>query len=362
MKRRSTTSPRGRSTKSAQSAVVADEVARLRAGGQRLGERREQPLREHRGVGVERVPGVGVGLGADTCEGRSGCRVVGLAVDEQAALGVGGVGGVRREPPSHEPHVEPEVVDDATGQEAHEVGVAGEPRVDALERLRRHGGAAEVVVALEEQHGEAGAGEVGGGREAVVAAAEDHDVVGHPTSVRDAADAASRGAATAADAAYRSRDHRPGRRPRHPLDAVVRARQLRPAHGAHARDDADRARDGRRDHAADHRGGAEVAGEQRALGADQVAQRVHRGGDLHPLGAVVERQQHAREDHQREQQRLVHHPEHPVAVAAGERERVAERAEADAEHREHQRGRRRGPARRGGTRTAPPRARRSCPG
>ncbi len=47
-----------------------------------------------------------------------------------------------------------------------------------------------MVVALEEQHGEAGAGEVGGGREAVVAAAEDHDVVGHPTSVRDASDAA----------------------------------------------------------------------------------------------------------------------------------------------------------------------------
>ena len=209
---------------SSQTAVVADEVARLGAGRQRLGEGREQPLREPGGLGVERVPGVGVALGADAGEGGDGCRVVGLAVDEQAALGVGGVGRVRREAPSHEPHVEPEVVDDAPGKEAHEVGVAGEPRVDALERLRRDGGAAEVVVALEEEHGEAGAGEVGGGREAVVSAAEDHDVVGHPTSVRDAR---MRIAARCRDARIgdRSRDHRPGRRPRHPLDAVVRARQ-----------------------------------------------------------------------------------------------------------------------------------------
>jgi hypothetical protein len=127
---------------------------------------------------------VGVALRAHTRECGDGCLVARLSVDEQSALRVARVGRVRRVPPAHEAHVETEVVDDALREQAHEIGVPGESRVDALEGLRRDRGPAEVVVALEQEHGETGAGEVGGGGEAVVSAADDHDVVGHPSRLR----------------------------------------------------------------------------------------------------------------------------------------------------------------------------------
>ncbi len=158
-------------------AVVADERPCLVARRQRFRQRGEEPLGEAHRVGVERVPRRSIDLGADAGEGGDGCRIVGLAIDEQPPIGVARVGRVRGEAAAHESHVEAEVVDDALRQQAHEVRVPGEARVDAVERLRRHGCAAEVVVALEEQHAEARAGEVGGRREAVVSAADDHDVV-----------------------------------------------------------------------------------------------------------------------------------------------------------------------------------------
>jgi hypothetical protein len=179
-------------------AVVADERSCLVAGRQGLGERGEELLREARGVGVEGVPGARIALGADAGERSDGCLVAGLAIDEQAASGVARVGRVGRVAATHQLHVEAEFVDDAPGQQAHEVGVSREPRVDALEGVRRDRSAAEVAVAFEQQHIEAGAGEVGGGSEAVVAAADDDDVtvfalvallavLGHPQSVSGAA-------------------------------------------------------------------------------------------------------------------------------------------------------------------------------
>ena len=73
---------------------------------------------------------------------------------------------------------EAEVVDDPAREQAHEVGVARQSRVDARPRALRHGSAADVAEPLEHDDRAAGAGEVGGRDEGVVASADDHDVVG----------------------------------------------------------------------------------------------------------------------------------------------------------------------------------------
>ena len=50
----------------------------------------------------------------------------------------------------------------------------------------------------------------------------------------------------------------------------------------------------------------------------------------------LQRQQHPGQDQQREQQRLLHRPEHPLPLAHGDGQRVGERAHADPEHAEEQ--------------------------
>ena len=84
---------------------------------------------------------------------------------------------VGRDPPPAQPDLQAELVDDPLRQQAHEVGVARQARVDAGPRALRDGRPAEVVAALEDQHRAPGARQVGGGDEAVVPAADDHGVV-----------------------------------------------------------------------------------------------------------------------------------------------------------------------------------------
>ena len=63
------------------------------------------------------------------------------------------------------------------GQQRDQVGVPRQPGRQAGEGLRADRGAADVVQALQDQHRETGSGQVGRGGEAVVTAADDHDVV-----------------------------------------------------------------------------------------------------------------------------------------------------------------------------------------
>ncbi len=87
-----------------------------------------------------------------------------------------GIGRVRRVAAARQPHPGTEVVDDAPRQQADQIRVARQPRVDSVEGMRGHRRAADVVEPLEHLHPAAGAGQVGGGDQAVVPAADDDDV------------------------------------------------------------------------------------------------------------------------------------------------------------------------------------------
>ena len=91
-----------------------------------------------RGAVLERDPQVGVG-----------------DVDVEAAL------------------LEPELVDHELVEQADDVGARADDVVGVGERALERAGAAEPLAALEHEHRLAGLGEVGGGGEAVVAAADD---------------------------------------------------------------------------------------------------------------------------------------------------------------------------------------------
>ena len=156
----STASPSGRSNSASQagsSATSARSAARL---GQRLRQRREHAPPDARGHRVERAPGVvRRGVGAD---------------QQPAAVRARRVGGDRA---PAQLDGQPEVARDGRRQQRDEVGVARQARVHAGPRALGDGGAAGVLAPLEHEHGAPGAGEVGGGDEAVVAAADDHGIV-----------------------------------------------------------------------------------------------------------------------------------------------------------------------------------------
>ncbi len=61
-------------------------------------------------------------------------------------------------------------------QQADQVGIPRQAGVDALERVRRHRRAADVIEALEHPHATPRACQVGGGDQSIVAAAHDDDV------------------------------------------------------------------------------------------------------------------------------------------------------------------------------------------
>ena len=69
-----------------------------------------------------------------------------------------------------------QLVDDAPRQQADQIRVARQPSVDSVEGVRGHRGAADVVQPLEHLHPASGTGQVGGGDQAVVPAADDDDV------------------------------------------------------------------------------------------------------------------------------------------------------------------------------------------
>ena len=124
----------------------------------------------HAAASVELVEARLVTAGADRAERRR-------RSDQQPGPAAGrGVGRVRRVAAPHQPHPGAEVVDDAPGQQAHQIRVARQPRVDAVERVRRHRRTADVVEPLQHLHPPARAGQVCGSHQPVVPAADDDDV------------------------------------------------------------------------------------------------------------------------------------------------------------------------------------------
>ena len=161
--------------------VVAQSLPQLAGARERVGHRREDRARNRCEPFVEGGEALGLGRVAGRAEegGGRGCGI--RCIDEDAATRVAGIGRVRREPASAQRDAQAEIVDDALGQQAHEVGVAREAGVDAVPRPFRHRRASGVREPLEHDDPLAGAGEIGGGGETVVPAADDDDVVDRGT-------------------------------------------------------------------------------------------------------------------------------------------------------------------------------------
>ena len=155
--------------------VVADRGSRLTARQQWLGHGREERAGQASGARGELAPRDRIGLRAEPGEARGHARGI-LVVDEEAAVRRTGGGRVGAVAPRGEADAQPQVVDDALRQEAHEVAVAAQARVDAGKGLGRDRRATENVEPLEHEHVEARLGKVGGRREAVVPAADDDHV------------------------------------------------------------------------------------------------------------------------------------------------------------------------------------------
>ena len=137
---------------------------------QRRGHRWPQPRGDDPGAAVELREWPGIGFSADGSERR-------FRSDQQAGLTPGRrIGCVRRVAASRQPYPHAEVVDDALRQQAHQIRVAGKPGVDALERVRRHRRTADVVEPLQYAHPASGPGQIRGGHQSVVPAADDDDV------------------------------------------------------------------------------------------------------------------------------------------------------------------------------------------
>ena len=126
--------------------------AHVARGAQRLEHRREDPLGERGHPPVEVAP-PGV-LAVSRRSGRAKAAAVAAASPWSTSRPRVGSRRHRREggvPAPDEPHVEVEVGDHLPRQQRDEVGVARQPRVDALEGLGGHGRAADVVRRLEDE-------------------------------------------------------------------------------------------------------------------------------------------------------------------------------------------------------------------
>ncbi len=148
-------------------AATGHVPARLRASAQWFGERRPQRLGDQSTASVEVGEARFVGSGADGPESA-------LRPDEQAfasASGrIGGVGGIVA---PHQLNARAEVLEDLCRQQTDQIRVARQPRVDAVERVRRHRSTADVVQPLQEQHSASAPRQIPGGDQAVVPAADD---------------------------------------------------------------------------------------------------------------------------------------------------------------------------------------------
>ena len=125
-------------------------------------------------VGVERLPGLELVVGAGQLAERRTGRLALVGLDQQAPLVVGRV---RRRGPRAQLEPEPEVLDQRIGHQADEVGEARQPGVEVVERPHAHRRAADVVEPFEHHDVESGPGQIGRGDEGVVPAPDDHDVV-----------------------------------------------------------------------------------------------------------------------------------------------------------------------------------------
>ncbi|CAM5697193.1 hypothetical protein SFUMM280S_08810 [Streptomyces fumanus] len=163
---------------------VVDPAAQFLPGGQRFGERREDPPGDLAGHAVEAPPGRVLAFAAG--EPGEGLPRPPLApADQQPRRSAAPLDGrVRGDVPGAHPEVQAEVPDDLPGQQADQVGVAGQPGVDAGEGPGGHRRSAGAGQPFQDQDGASGAGQVGGGDQAVVAAADDDGVVGTGSPVR----------------------------------------------------------------------------------------------------------------------------------------------------------------------------------
>ncbi len=166
--------------------VVIDQPAELVTGGQRLRQRAGHPRRDPTQPCVERLPA----RERARVPGQSPQRSVGelrRVADQQAAVGVGRI---RRDRASAQLDSSPSSRRSSRREQADQVRVAGDARVDAGPQPLRDRGAAELRGALEHQHRAAGAGEQDRGDQAVVATAHDHGVAPGGRGSRPCAQAA----------------------------------------------------------------------------------------------------------------------------------------------------------------------------
>ena len=162
---------------------VGEERLRLGPRGQRAEQRGSETLRGDPHVLVEIPPlrpgDVGAGQRAHR-ELRDGVR----ARDEEARVAtVAPRRRVRRDLARAEVEVEAELGDQLARHQRHEVGVARDPHIHAREGPFGDGGAARLGEPLEDQDASPGTAEVGGSGQAVVAPADDDDVVRHAGTV-----------------------------------------------------------------------------------------------------------------------------------------------------------------------------------
>ena len=161
-KRSASVSPSGRSisaSQAASSATSARSCSREGSGPVRVGNTRAADPLGHR---VEVAPG----------RVRRARR---RATSSPLAVRPRRVGGDRA---PAQLHAEPELGGHRARQQRDEVGVARQARVDPRPRPLGDRRAADVLAPLEHEHRAPGAGEIGGGDQRVVAAADDHGVVG----------------------------------------------------------------------------------------------------------------------------------------------------------------------------------------
>jgi hypothetical protein len=157
--------------------LVVDAAAQFVAGGQRLGEGGEDPLGEAAGHAVEALPGLVLALAAGEPGECLPSALFSAADQESGGPAVPFHGGVRRDGARTDTEVQPEIPHDLLRQQADQVRVPGQAGVDAREGTGGDGRSPGVVQPLQDQHGPAGAGQVGGGDQAVVASADDDGVV-----------------------------------------------------------------------------------------------------------------------------------------------------------------------------------------
>ena len=152
--------------------LVVHQRAERRAGNERLGQRPEHPPRDpggERAKALERGHRAVVAAGAGDRVARP-LRVVG---DQHAGVAKRRVG---RDPPPAHLDAYAELREQLAREQADEIGVARDARVDAGKRRGRDRGSAGVICALEHQHAPARSGQHRRGDQAVVAGAHDDRV------------------------------------------------------------------------------------------------------------------------------------------------------------------------------------------